>query len=133
LSNAHLNSGNLNEAKLHAEQALNLGQTNHEKYCEGLGWIQLGRIIGKLEAGRIDEAEEFMLNGMKILEDLETKPAHATGCFSLGELYLNSGRIEKGLEVLRRSEEMFSRMGMDSWLAQARNVLSRIHRSPMPK
>jgi tetratricopeptide (TPR) repeat protein len=130
LSSAHLNSGDLNEAKVHAEQALNLGQTNHEKYCEAGAWIQLGRIIGKMEASRIDEAEEFMLNGLKILEDVETKPAYATGCFSLCELYLNSGKIEKGLEVLRRSEEMFSRMGMEYWLAQARNVLSAIHRSP---
>jgi class 3 adenylate cyclase/tetratricopeptide (TPR) repeat protein len=129
LSSAHLNSGHLNEAKVHAEQALNLGQANNEKYCEGLGWIQLGRIIGKMEASRIDEAEEFMLNGMKILKDLETKPAYATGCFSLCELYLKSGRIEKGLEVLRRCEEMFSRMGMDHWVAQARNVLSTINRS----
>jgi class 3 adenylate cyclase/tetratricopeptide (TPR) repeat protein len=129
LSNAHLNSGNLNEAKIYAEQALDLGQTNHEKYCEGLGWIQLGRIIGKLEAARIDEAEEFIQNGLKILEALETTPAYATGCFSLCELYLNSGKIEKGLEVLRRCEEMFSRMGMDHWVAQARNVISRIYRS----
>jgi class 3 adenylate cyclase/tetratricopeptide (TPR) repeat protein len=133
LSSAHLDSGNLNEAKVHAEQALNLGQTNHEKYCEGLGWIQLGRIIGKLEASRIDEAEEFMLNGLRILEDLETKPAHATGCLCLCELYLNSGKIEKGLEVLRRSEERFSRMGMDYWLERVRNVLSTMHRSPIPK
>jgi tetratricopeptide (TPR) repeat protein len=126
LSAAHLNSGNLNEAKFHAEQALNLGQTNHEKYCEGLGWIQLGRIIGKMEASRIDEAEEFMMNGLKILDDLETKPAYATGCFSLCELYLKSGRTEKGLEVLRRCEELFGLMGMDHWAAQARNVRSKI-------
>ncbi|HUV06339.1 MAG TPA: hypothetical protein VMX75_01340, partial [Spirochaetia bacterium] len=59
-------------------------------------------------------------------DELEMKPAYAMGCFSLCELYLNSGRIEKGLEALRRSEEMFSRMGMDHWLTRARNVLAKI-------
>jgi class 3 adenylate cyclase/tetratricopeptide (TPR) repeat protein len=34
-SSAYLNSGNLDEAKVHAEKALNLGQTHHERYCEG--------------------------------------------------------------------------------------------------
>ncbi len=35
LSSVYLDLGNLNEAKIYAEQALNLGQMNHEKYCEG--------------------------------------------------------------------------------------------------
>jgi len=126
LSFAHLNSGDLNEARVHAERSLDLGQTHHEKYCEGVTWLQLGRIIGKMEGSKIDEAEECILRGLKILEDLETKPAWATGCFGLSELYLKGGKIEKGLEALRRSEEMFSRMGMDHWLMQARNILAKI-------
>jgi hypothetical protein len=48
--------GNLNEARVHAEQAVNLGQKNHEKYCEGVSRLQLGKTIGKMKEPRIDEA-----------------------------------------------------------------------------
>jgi len=126
MSSVYLNSGNLDEAKVYAEQALNLGQRNHEKYCEAQSWIQLGRVIGKLEGSKIEEAEEYVLKGMKILQDLELKPAYAMGCFSLCELYFNFGRIEQGLEALKRSEEMFSRMGMDHWAEKARDILAKM-------
>jgi tetratricopeptide (TPR) repeat protein len=79
-----------------------------------------------MKAPQIDEAEGYILQGLKILDDLETKPGYAVGCFNLGELYMVFGRKEKALENLRRSEEMFSRMGMDHWLARARDVLARL-------
>ena len=60
-----------------------------------------------------------------MLEDLETKPQWAVGCFGLSELYLNVGRMGKGLEALKRSEEMFRQMKMDHWAAKARAVLAR--------
>ena len=121
-SSAYLNSGNLDEAKVHAEKALNLGQTHHERYCEGSSWLLLGRIVGKMEGSNLDEAEECILNGMKILDELETKPAYAVGCLNLAELYMRAGRKEKALENLRRSQEMFSQMGMDQWLERVKNL-----------
>jgi tetratricopeptide (TPR) repeat protein len=130
LSSVLLNSNDLEEARVHAEKALNLAQRNHEKYCEALAWIQLGRVIGRAEGTKMEEPEEYISKGLKTLEDLELMPAYAMGCFSLCELYLNAGKIEKGLEVLRRSEEMFSQMGMDHWLAKAREVTAKMHSNP---
>jgi tetratricopeptide (TPR) repeat protein len=125
LSQVHSYLGNLNEAKVHAEQGLNLSQTNHERYAEGLSWLQLGRIVGK-EGLRIDEAEKYILRGRKILDELETKPACAQSYLFLGELYADAGQKEKALENLMKAEKMFQEMGMDYWLAWTKNLLEMI-------
>jgi len=123
LSSVHLDLGNLNEARVHAEQALNLGQTNYEKYCEGISWLQLGRTAGKREKFHIEKAEEYILQGMKILDELETKPAYAQGCLSLGGLYAEAGQKEKALENLKKAEAMFQEMKMEFWLARTKKLL----------
>jgi ATP/maltotriose-dependent transcriptional regulator MalT len=79
--------------------------------------------MGKMEGAKMDEAEECMLNGMKILDELETKPAYAVGCLNLADLYMRAGRKEKALGNLRRSQEMFSQMGMDQWLERIKNLV----------
>ncbi|MGM0451709.1 MAG: adenylate/guanylate cyclase domain-containing protein [Thermodesulfobacteriota bacterium] len=127
MSLVHLDSNQMEEAKAYAKQALDLGQTHHERFCEGLAWTYLGRITGKMEAAKIKEAEQYILKGIEILEDLGTKPTYATGYFILCELYLSAGRIEEGIKALKKSEEMFSRMGMEYWLTKARDVLAMIN------
>ena len=79
-----------------------------------------------MDGTKIDEAEMCMLKGLKILEDLETKPGWAVGCFGLCELYLKGGRIEKGLEALRKAEQMFKEMGMAYWLKKTEEVWERV-------
>jgi class 3 adenylate cyclase/tetratricopeptide (TPR) repeat protein len=126
LSLIHFDLGNWSEAKLHAEQALNFAQTSHYKWYEGRSWIQLGRIIGKTDKSQIDKAEEHILQGMKILDELKLKPFYALGYTSLGELYADSGQKEKALENLKKAEQMFREMGMDYWLAKTQEVLERL-------
>jgi tetratricopeptide (TPR) repeat protein len=79
-----------------------------------------------MEDSQIDKAEEYILQGMKMLDDLETKPAYAVGCLNLGELYANAGQKEKALENLRKAESMFQEMGMDYWLVETRKVLAEL-------
>ena len=126
LSLIHFDLGNWSEAKLHAEQALNLACMTHYKWYEGRSWIQLGRIIGKTDKSRIDKAEEHILQGMKILDELKLKPFYALGYGSLGELYADAGQKEKALENLKKAEGMFREMGMDFWLAKTQEVLGRL-------
>jgi tetratricopeptide (TPR) repeat protein len=123
LSSVHSGLGNLNEAKVHAEQALNLAQTSHQKYSEGLSWLQLGRILGKMEGSQLCKAEEYILKGMKILDELETKPTYAQGSFFLGKLYADAGQKEKAIENLKKTEAMYQEMGMDYWLARTKKLL----------
>jgi class 3 adenylate cyclase/tetratricopeptide (TPR) repeat protein len=126
LSLVHCDSGNLNEAKVHAEQALNLAQTSHQKYWEGMSQIQLGGTLGKMEGLQLHKAEEHILKGTKILDELETKPFYAQGCFYLGELYADAGQKEKAIENLKKAEAMFQEMGMDYWLARAKKLLEMV-------
>jgi tetratricopeptide (TPR) repeat protein len=126
LSSVHFDSGNLNEAKVHAEQALNLAQTSHQKYWEGISWIQLGRIVGKKEESQVDKAEEHILQGMKMLDELGTRPFYALGYLSLGELYADAGQKEKAIENLKEAEAMYQEMGMDYWLARTKKLLKMV-------
>jgi tetratricopeptide (TPR) repeat protein len=76
-----------------------------------------------MEKSHIEKAEEYILQGMKILDELETKPAYAQGCLSLGGLYAEAGQKEKALENLKKAEAMFQEMGMRFWLAQTKKLL----------
>jgi tetratricopeptide (TPR) repeat protein len=118
--------GNLNEAKVHAQQTLNLTQKSHQKYLEGISWLQLGRILGKMDGSQLRKAEEHILKGMKIVDELETKPAYAWGYFFLGELYADAGQKEKAIENLKKAEAMYQKMGMDYWLARTKKVLEMV-------
>jgi class 3 adenylate cyclase/tetratricopeptide (TPR) repeat protein len=126
LSRVHFDLGNLDAAKIHGEQALNLAQTSKQKYFEGISWLQLGRTLGKKERSQFHKAEEHILKGMKILDELKTKPSYAQGYLSLGELYANEGQKEKAIENLKKAEAMFHEMGMDYWLARTKKLLEMV-------
>jgi hypothetical protein len=44
-----------------------------------------------MEKSQIDKVEEYILQGMKRLDELEIRPLYASGYLSLGELYANAG------------------------------------------
>ena len=126
LGRIHADLGNWGEARLHAEDGLKLAQTNHERSVEGTLWILLGKIIGETDPSQTEKAEEYILQGMKILDDLKMRPSYASGYLALGELYAHGGQKEKALENLKKAETMFLEMGMDYWLAEARKVSARL-------
>jgi tetratricopeptide (TPR) repeat protein len=121
-----LHLGDLKNAQSYIDEALRLSQKNNEKLAEGSSWILLGRILGRTETPQIDKAEEYILQGMKILGELKLKPWYAPGYFYLGELYVNAGQKEKALKNLKKGKAMFQEMGMDYWLAQTRKVLAEL-------
>ncbi|MGD0662147.1 MAG: tetratricopeptide repeat protein [Syntrophorhabdales bacterium] len=123
LGGIHLDLGNWQEARLHAEEALTLARTNHERHVEGRALILLGRVMGKTEPSHTDTAEEHILQGMKMLDELKMKPLYATGYVALGELYAGAGQREKARENLAKAETLFEEMGMDYWLGETRKVL----------
>lgn len=104
--------------------ALKLSQKNKEKHIEGISWELLGRILGKADVSHRVKAEEYILKGIKILEELRVKPWASQGCLFLGELYADTGQKEKALKHLKKAEERFQEMGMDYWLARARKSLA---------
>jgi tetratricopeptide (TPR) repeat protein len=126
LSIVQFNSGNLKNAQLWAEKALKISQKNHEKWAEGFVGTLLGRILGKSGKSQVDRAEECIVQGIRILDELKAKPAYAQGYFFLGELYADTGQRDTALENLKRAEVMFQEMGMDHWLEKAQEVLTRV-------
>ena len=126
LSMVLLDSGEFEGAEKCAEKALYLAQENKERPSEGISWTILGRLLGRKEATYPGKAEEHILKGIKILDDLKLKPHVAGGYLYLGELYADRGQREKALEHLKKAEEMFHEMGMGFWLAKTKNVLEKV-------
>jgi tetratricopeptide (TPR) repeat protein len=123
LGDTYLQLGDLENARGSVEEALRLCQKNNEKYWEANAWIFLGRILGRTKTPQIHKAEEYILQGMKMADELKAKPFYAQGHLFLGELYANAGQKEKAIENLRKAETMFQEMGMDYWLARTKKLL----------
>jgi tetratricopeptide (TPR) repeat protein len=122
LGDIYLQGDDPEHARISMEEALRLSQKNNEKYYEALAWIFLGRILGRTSTPHIHKAEECILQGMRIADELKTKPTYAQGYLFLGELYAHGGQKEKALENLKKAETMFQEMGMDYWLSVTREV-----------
>jgi class 3 adenylate cyclase/tetratricopeptide (TPR) repeat protein len=128
LSMAQFGSGDLENARSSIEESLKLAQNTDEKWMEGQTSIFLGRILGKAEKSQCAKAEEYILQGIKIVDELKLKPSCSQGYFFLGELYADMGQKQRALENLKRAQGMFGEMGMDYWLRQTQTVLERLQR-----
>ncbi len=126
LALVNLDSSNIDRAMLYAEQAISLSQETQAKHLEGRSRVLLGKIIGKIDQARIRDAEDSILHGMKISDQIGARPDSSIGYLYLGELYADRGEKEKALENLQKAESMFQEMGMDYWLGKTQEVLARL-------
>jgi len=126
LSMVYLDSGDLKSARSNIEETLMVCQRYGDKMYEGPSTVALGRVVGKAEPSQSAKAEEYILQGIKILEELKLKPYQAEGHLFLGELYADMGQGEKALECLKKAETMFQEMGMDYWLRRTQSALERL-------
>ena len=113
-------------ARSSTERALNLTQKNGEKINEGTSRILLGRVLGKEHISQSARAKEYILEGIKILEEREVVARSAVGYLYLGELYADMGQKEKALETLKKAEGAFRKMGMDYWLRRTQKILGKL-------
>jgi tetratricopeptide (TPR) repeat protein len=93
---------------------------------EGLSTVALGRVTSKADLSQSARAEEYILQGIKMLEELKCKPYQAQGYLSLGELYADLGQKQKALESLNKAEAMYREMGMDYWLRRAQEDMAKL-------
>jgi len=117
---------NLETAQSDFEKALAFAQNNSERPFEGWAWTLLGRILGKKKPVQFDKAEECISKGIKMLNDMKTKPYLSQGHLFLGDLYSDMGQKEESLKHLRKAEGMFQEMGMDYWLDKTKELLERL-------
>jgi tetratricopeptide (TPR) repeat protein len=67
-------------------------------------------------------AEQQILKGIALLEELKNKSHSSLGVLWLGEVYAEAGRHDAALKMLKKAEILFREMGMDYWLGKAQEV-----------
>jgi class 3 adenylate cyclase/tetratricopeptide (TPR) repeat protein len=118
--------GDWTSARTYIDEALTLAQSNNERHLEGIARYSRGRLLGKTDKSQYSEAEECIIQGISIPDELKMKPWSAIGVLYLGELHADAGHMERALETLKKGEAEFRRMGMDYWLARTQKVLEKL-------
>jgi tetratricopeptide (TPR) repeat protein len=119
----HYHLGDLDKAIDLIKEAYRLSEKSHEMHSAGRSLIWLGRLTGKVDPEKGDEAIETVQNGLKILSTLQTRPDVSIAHLFLGELYRELGRADEASEQLKKSAEMFEEMGMAYWLDKTKGIL----------
>jgi len=120
----HYYSGDITGAVDLIQEAYRLSEKNQEKHYVGKSLVWLGRVTGLVASHKNNEAIDFVLRGLKILDELETKPDTAIAHLFLGELYWKLGRTDQASSLLKDAAGMFKAMGMVSWLDKTRTILN---------
>ena len=100
-----------------------MAQEGEIKLGEGISQIYLGAILGAADTSRGAEAEEHILQGIRLAEELGLRPMCSIGNFYLGQHYARTGHREEALQALKKAEAAFQEMGMDFWASMARLAL----------
>jgi tetratricopeptide (TPR) repeat protein len=125
LSVAYYHLEDWQEALKYINEALKSSRNNQAIHLEGLAKVWKGRILGKIEKMQSEEAEEHILQGVNMLEELNLKPWYSEGYLYLGELYADMNRKDESIKYLNKAKNNFEEMEMDYWLAQTREMLNR--------
>jgi tetratricopeptide (TPR) repeat protein len=126
LGMVYLDSGDHESARGHTEESLKFAEKHGDKMQKGRSMVAMGRVIGKAGPVQSTRAEEYIVQGIKILEELKLKPFQAEGHLYLGELYADCGRMEEAVTSLKKAQSMFREMGMDYWLRRTQEIMSRL-------
>jgi class 3 adenylate cyclase/tetratricopeptide (TPR) repeat protein len=123
LSHICVDSGELSKAQIFAEDALELAIKNGTNHFEALSMISMGRIIGEKMTSKSNYAENYILGGIKILE--QKKHIYSRGYLILGELYWNMGECGKALNCLKKAESECQDMEIDYWLSFSKSLIGK--------
>ncbi|OPY81747.1 MAG: Adenylate cyclase 2 [Syntrophorhabdus sp. PtaU1.Bin153] len=121
LSEVHCDLGNREKTRSCVDEALRLADMNHEIYYTGLANITLGRILGKEQSG-VPGAEEAIVRGIGILDNLRVEPQVGIGHLRLAELLAGVNQSERATASFRKAETIFEKTGMNNWLAKLKVV-----------
>jgi class 3 adenylate cyclase/tetratricopeptide (TPR) repeat protein len=74
----HLDLGDLKSAHNHMTEAVRLAHENNERHWEACSRVWLGRIFGKMGSSKSEKAEQYIVEGTRILDELRIKPFSAS-------------------------------------------------------
>jgi tetratricopeptide (TPR) repeat protein len=118
--------GELPQARHSLEEAMKLASNHNEKHMEGQARMYLGWVLALEDPAKIGAAEQTIMEGLKMVEDLQIKPLQALGHFCLGEAYAIAGQREKALARLQKAQAMCREMGMDYHLVRTEKALEKL-------
>jgi tetratricopeptide (TPR) repeat protein len=126
LSEAYLLAERLDEARAHAERALELSHIHKERGSQA--WAL--RLLGETEAHRGPQATEqaaaHYRQALALAEELGMRPLQAHCHHGLGTLYARAGRAEQARTELAAAIALYRAMDMTFWLPLAEAVLARV-------
>ena len=117
-----LDRGDQRMALQRTEKALQIAERYHQ-HGEGFIWMVMGRILGKSAPLENERAEEAILRGIKILEDLVLVAYYAPGYYWLGEFYMDTGQKDKAINTLNKARDFYRRMEMEFWFHKTSKML----------
>ena len=122
----HWYSGDITGAVDLIQEAYRLSEKNQEKHYVGKSLVWLGRVTGLVDSNKNNEAIDFVLRGLKVLDELETKPDTAIAHLFLGELYWKLGRRDQASDFLKDAAGEFEALGMVPWLGRTLAILNKL-------
>jgi tetratricopeptide (TPR) repeat protein len=126
LGDMYFELGDLEKARNCVERALEQVPKGAGGCNDGFVRTFSGSILGRINSSRFAEAEECVLQGMRIQDEIKTRSYYAYGPLLLGELYADVGQKEKAIQQLKKAEVMMQEVGMDYWLRRTQKVIGRI-------
>jgi class 3 adenylate cyclase/tetratricopeptide (TPR) repeat protein len=129
LGDIHFDLGNLEESEKYMQEAKELSGRIHCKQWHAYAKMYLGRIWSRRDLSLRTSAEEYILDGMGVLEGLGLKLFLPQAHLFLGELYALTGEHEKALKHLSEAEKGFQKMGPAGnqyCLRQTRKAVERV-------
>ena len=125
LAEANLELGELEDARLHAEEGLAMSQRNGERFAEGMGMLTLGRVLGGMKEWKSDEGRELIAQARGVFDELKIRPMAPVWLFYSAERNAKAGQINQALEALAQAEKMFEEMEMSCWIAKTQELMGR--------
>ena len=125
-SEAALVTGRLEEALVHARQALELSRTHKERGTEAWALRLLGDMAAQLDPREHDQAHEYYRQALALAEELGMRPLQAHCHLGLGTLYGKISRWEDGRSELTTATTLYRTMDMTFWLPEAEAALAQV-------
>jgi tetratricopeptide (TPR) repeat protein len=126
LAEARLLGGQIDQARVAAEGALERCRRSAQRGSEAYALHLLGEIAAHPTATKVEEADDRYRRALDLAIDLGMRPLIAHCHLGLGTLYRRTGDHAKAREHLTTAATMYREMGMTFWLEQAESAIAEI-------
>jgi class 3 adenylate cyclase/tetratricopeptide (TPR) repeat protein len=126
LSEGYGRAGRLDDARLAAERALSLAQTQQTRGSEAWALWLLGESTARQASSEGEPAVGHYRQALALAEELGMRPLQAHCHRGLGTLYATTGQPEQARIALSTAIDLYRDMEMTFWLPQAEAALAQV-------